>query len=106
MVGINSDASVKMLNKGTTRPLQDEYSRALIIASLSFVDAVIIFDEATPLALISAIQPQVLVKGGDYNIEDIVGAAEVQSWGGTVEVLAFVEGYSTTAYESKIKASE
>lgn len=111
MVGINSDASVRMLNKGTARPLQDEYSRALIIASLSFVDAVIIFDEATPLALISAIQPQVLVKGGDYDstINDpsdkkyIVGSDVVKQNGGEVIVVPFLPGYSTTSIEEKIK---
>lgn len=111
IVGINSDASVRMLNKGTARPLQDEYSRALIIASLSFVDAVIIFDEATPLQLISAIQPQVLVKGGDYDstINDpsdkkyIVGSDVVKQNGGEVIVVPFLPGYSTTSIEEKIK---
>lgn len=111
IVGINSDASVKMLNKGTTRPLQDEYSRALIIAALNFVDAVIIFDEATPLELISAIQPKVLVKGGDYdsaitNPSDkkyIVGSDVVKQNGGEVVVVPFLPGYSTTSIEEKIK---
>lgn len=111
LVGINSDASVKMLNKGTARPLQDEYSRALIIASLNFVDAVVIFDEATPLQLITAIQPQVLVKGGDYDsaINDpsdkkyIVGSDIVKQNGGEVIVVPFLPGYSTTSIEEKIK---
>jgi len=111
IVGINSDDSVKMLDKGTTRPLQDEYSRALIIASLSFVDAVIIFDEATPLQLITTLQPQVLVKGGDYDsaINDssdkkyIVGSDVVKQNGGEVVVVPFLPGYSTTRIEEKIK---
>ena len=111
IVGINSDDSVKMLDKGTTRPLQDEYSRALIIASLSFVDAVIIFDEATPLQLITTLQPQVLVKGGDYDsaINDpsdkkyIVGSDVVKQNGGEVVVVPFLPGYSTTRIEKKIK---
>lgn len=113
IVGINSDASVKMLNKGTARPLQDEYSRALIIASLNFVDAVIIFDEATPLQLITDLQPQVLVKGGDYdsNINNpsdkkyIVGSDIVKQNGGEVIVVPFLPGYSTTSIEEKIKRS-
>ncbi len=111
IVGINSDDSVKQLNKGDSRPLQDEKSRALIIAALEFVDAVVIFNGETPLSLIEQILPNVLVKGGDYdsNIDDasnkkyIVGSDVVKANGGKVEVIQFVEGYSTTSIEQKIK---
>lgn len=111
IVAINSDQSVKSLNKGDSRPLQDEASRALIIAALAFVDAVVIFSDVTPLNLISEIIPDVLIKGGDYNpsISDgsdkkyIVGSDVVKNNGGSVEVIQFVEGYSTTKIEEKIK---
>lgn len=111
IVGINSDDSVRALNKGNSRPIQDENSRALIIAALDFVDAVVIFSEETPFELISKIQPDVLVKGGDYdadvkdpsNPKYIVGSDVVQKSGGSVEVIQFVPGYSTSAIEAKIK---
>jgi len=105
VIGLNSGASVSRL-KGPHRPVKDEETRSHLLASLSFVDLVVIFEEDTPSELIRSLRPDVLVKGGDYTIEQIVGAPEVQSWGGSVEVLAFVEGYSTTAYESKIKATK
>lgn len=111
VVGVNSDASVKALNKGSSRPIQDENSRALIIAALDFVDAVVIFNEGTPYSLISSIIPNVLVKGGDYdssvsdkqNPKYIVGSDVVKANGGIVQVIQFVEGYSTTQIEEKIK---
>lgn len=111
IVAINSDSSVKKLNKGESRPLQDENARALIIASLPFVAAVIIFEEDTPLNLIKAIMPDVLVKGGDYDasISDsthkkyIIGSDIVNANGGKVEVIQLVEGYSTTKIEEKIR---
>ncbi|MCX6352883.1 MAG: D-glycero-beta-D-manno-heptose 1-phosphate adenylyltransferase [Bacteroidetes bacterium] len=103
IVGVNTDASVKRLGKGANRPLQDEESRSLIIASLSFVDAVILFDEDTPLNLITQIKPDVLIKGADYTIETVVGAKEVLAYGGKVELLPYLEGYSTTKIEEKIK---
>ena len=111
IIAINSDESVKKLAKGVNRPLQDENSRALIIAALTFVDIVVIFNEHTPLSLISEIKPNVLIKGGDYNasiIDDtnpkyIVGSDVINNNGGTVEVIQFVEGYSTTKIEEKIK---
>lgn len=111
VVAVNSDSSVKRLNKGDSRPIQDENSRALIIAALDFVDAVVIFDEDTPFDLIYNIKPNVLVKGGDYdaNCTDksdkkyIVGSEVVNSNGGKVEVIQFVEGYSTSNIEDKIK---
>jgi len=95
IVGINSDASVKRL-KGDSRPVNNENSRALIIASLIMVDAVVIFDEDTPLELIRIIKPDVLIKGGDYTIETIVGSKEVISAGGKVEVILLKPGFSTT----------
>lgn len=105
ILGLNSDASVRRLQKGAERPLQDENSRARIMASLEFVDAVCLFDEDTPLALINALRPDILVKGDDYAIDDIVGAKEVQAWGGEVKTIPLVQGYSTTQIVNKIKGS-
>jgi rfaE bifunctional protein nucleotidyltransferase chain/domain len=82
--------------------LQDQDSRALVIASLDFVDSVVVFDEDTPLELIKLVMPDVLVKGGDYNINTIVGSDIVLGYGGKVEVVALLPGYSTTAIEEKI----
>lgn len=104
VVGVNSDASVQKL-KGADRPINKEKSRCLLLASLAVVDAVIVFEEDTPLELIQSIQPDVLVKGGDYTIEQIVGAKEVQSWGGRVVINPIVEGFSTTGIIQKIKGS-
>ena len=95
IVGVNSDASTKRL-KGEGRPVNDQQSRALILASLLMVDAVVIFDEDTPLKLIKAVQPDVLVKGGDYTFEQIVGAKEVTASGGRVVINPIVQGFSTT----------
>ncbi len=103
IIGINSDASVKKLNKGNSRPLQDEKSRASIVASLGFVSAAIIFEEDTPYELIKIIQPDVLVKGGDWKLEQIVGADLVKQRGGDVVSIEFIKGYSTTGIENKIK---
>jgi D-glycero-beta-D-manno-heptose 1-phosphate adenylyltransferase len=111
VVGINSDASVKRLGKSNTRPLQDEQTRAMIMASLQFVSAVIIFDEDTPLELISFIKPNVLVKGADYDANEtnkqskkyIVGSDVVIANKGTVKTIEFLEGFSTTSIENKIK---
>ncbi|MCK9481826.1 MAG: D-glycero-beta-D-manno-heptose 1-phosphate adenylyltransferase [Bacteroidia bacterium] len=102
VLGINSDNSIRRLGKSPSRPLQDEQGRALAIASLYFVDMVIIFDEDTPLHLISNILPNILVKGADYKPEDIVGYKEVTENGGSVITIPFIEGYSTTAIEQKI----
>lgn len=112
IVGVNTDASVKRLGKADSRPLQDERSRAMIIASLHFVSVVILFDEDTPLNLIKLIQPQVLVKGADYDANErdsknkkyIVGSDIVKGNGGEVRTIEFLEGYSTTTIEKKIKA--
>jgi rfaE bifunctional protein nucleotidyltransferase chain/domain len=102
IVGLNSDSSVQKL-KGAHRPIQDEKSRALIMASLHVVSAVIVFSEDTPLNLIQQIQPDFLVKGGDWEPSKIVGADMVQSYGGQVISIAFIDGYSTTSIEEKIK---
>lgn len=102
VVGINSDASVKRL-KGEDRPINHEQERMFQMASLLCTDAVCLFEEDTPEELIKTIRPDVLVKGGDYNIENIVGADFVQSYGGTVSSIPFVEGYSTTATITSIK---
>lgn len=102
IVGVNSDASTKKL-KGDSRPVNNEESRTIILASLIIVDAVIIFDEDTPLELIKAIRPDVLVKGGDYKIDEIVGAKEVVEYGGSVLINPLVEGFSTTGLIAKIQ---
>ncbi len=95
IVAINSDASVSAI-KGPSRPIVGESERARVLAALAAVDAVVVFDEPTPLELIVALQPNVLVKGGDYNADAIVGAPEVASWGGDVKIVPLVEGFSTT----------
>jgi rfaE bifunctional protein nucleotidyltransferase chain/domain len=101
IVALNTDTSVKRL-KGETRPINSEYARMRVIAALGFVDAVILFDEPTPLALIQAIKPDILAKGADYSIDKVVGADFVMSYGGKVELIPFVEGYSTTQTIQKI----
>jgi rfaE bifunctional protein nucleotidyltransferase chain/domain len=102
VVGINSDNSVKRLEKSPARPLQNEFSRTTVMAALQCVGAVIVFDEDTPLELIQAVKPDVLVKGADYKIEDIVGAKEVLAAGGEVKTLEFLPGFSTSNIEKKI----
>ena len=102
IIGLNSDQSVSKL-KGGNRPITDEKSRASILASLFFVDAVVMFDEATPQKLIEFIEPDVLVKGGDYEAEEVVGYDIVKSKGGQTIILDFLPGYSTTKIENKIK---
>lgn len=102
IVGLNSDASVKRL-KGPERPINSTESRAIVMANLVLVDAVIVFEEDTPLELISALLPNVLVKGGDYTIDTIVGAKEVIANGGKVIINPIVEGFSTTNIIEKIK---
>jgi len=103
IVGLNSDASVKQL-KGDTRPINNQKSRAILIKNLVVVDAVIIFNEQTPLDLITAILPDVLVKGGDYTTDQIVGAKEVMAAGGRLVINPIVEGFSTTGTIQQIKA--
>ena len=102
IVGVNTDGSVQRL-KGKDRPVTNEQDRLFQLASLLCVDAVSLFDEDTPEALIKLIRPDVLVKGGDYTIDKIVGAELVQSYGGRVEIIPFVKGYSTTSIIERIK---
>ena len=104
IVGINTDASVKRL-KGESRPVNNEGSRTLLMASLVMVDAVVLFDEDTPLNLISMIMPDVLVKGGDYTLDEIVGAKEVMANGGEVKIMPILEGFSTTAIIEKMRGN-
>lgn len=103
IIGVNTDDSVKRI-KGENRPVQDESSRALMLASLHFVTAVVPFDEDTPQHLIETIQPDVLVKGSDYKPEDIVGYDVVTAKGGKVVTIDFLEGYSTTGIIDRIKS--
>jgi rfaE bifunctional protein nucleotidyltransferase chain/domain len=105
VVALNSGASVRRL-KGPTRPINDETTRAHLMAGLEVVDAVVFFDEDTPYELIQMLQPDVLVKGGDWQPEQIVGADIVLARGGEVRSLPFVEGYSTTKIEQKILSAE
>ncbi len=102
IVGVNTDASVKRL-KGESRPVNSENSRALILASLVMTDAIILFKEDTPLNLISAVLPDVLVKGGDYTIGQVVGANEVMANGGEVKIVPILEGFSTTSIIQKMR---
>jgi D-beta-D-heptose 7-phosphate kinase/D-beta-D-heptose 1-phosphate adenosyltransferase len=102
VVGVNSDASVRRL-KGSARPLVGERERAFVLAGLASVDAVTLFDEDTPRELIAALLPDVLVKGGDYRVEDVVGRHEVEGAGGRVQILPFLGGYSTTSLVERIR---
>ena len=104
VVGVNSDASVKRLGKGDDRPLNSLADRMAVLAALQAVDMVVEFDEDTPLSLILTCRPNVLVKGGDWKPENIVGAQEVQGWGGTVHSIPFLHQRSTTALLNKIRA--
>ncbi len=111
IVGVNSDASLKRLGKGDDRPVNSEDARALVLASLGFVDAVIIFDEDTPIRLIELLQPEVLVKGADYDTNEtnpnskkyIVGRETIIGLGGSVKTIDLVEGFSTTGIINKLK---
>jgi D-beta-D-heptose 7-phosphate kinase/D-beta-D-heptose 1-phosphate adenosyltransferase len=102
IVGLNSDASVKQL-KGPKRPIQNEKIRAEFLAALHIVDAVVIFEEDTPIELIKHLKPDILVKGGDYTPETVVGADIILSNGGRVEIIPFEEGFSTTDLITQIK---
>ena len=101
IVGLNSDTSVKRI-KGETRPYQDEQGRATILNAMEMVDIVVIFNEDTPLNLICELKPDILVKGGDYNSQSIVGASEVEGWGGHVKTISFLKGYGTSIVVDKI----
>ncbi len=102
IVGLNSDASTQRL-KGPERPVNDQNARALVLASLVMVDAVVIFDEDTPRELITALLPDVLVKGGDYKPEEIAGASEVKAAGGKLVINPLLEGWSTTSLIEKMR---
>ena len=103
VIGLNTDASVNRL-KGPTRPINDEYARAMVLAAMSFVSAVVLFDEDTPYELIHKVQPDILVKGADYKPEDIVGYDIVTAKGGQVVTLEYLPGYSTSMIEKRIRA--
>ena len=103
VVALNTDASARRLGKGADRPLNNEYDRAALIAALESVSVVTWFDEDTPLALISELQPDILVKGGDYDMNTLPETAVVKAYGGKAQTLPFVEGYSTTALVQKIR---
>jgi len=104
VIGLNSDQSIQKL-KGENRPIIDEQSRAILLAALSFVDAIILFSEDTPLKLISALLPDVLAKGGDYEIKTIVGHEIILQNGGKVKLVPFLDGFSSTTIIHKIKNS-
>lgn len=103
LVGVNSDRSVRAQGKGADRPVNPEAERAEVLASLACVDAVVVFDEDTPFEIITAVEPDVLVKGADWGPDEIVGADEVRARGGRVERIALAEGYSTTAIIGRIR---
>lgn len=105
IVGINSDESVRRL-KGPMRPVRTDGDRAYVLAALECVDLVVIFPEDTPLNLVKQLRPDVIVKGGDYSEETIVGASEVRSWGGTVVVVPITPGHSTTAIIGRLGESK
>ncbi|TSJ40630.1 D-glycero-beta-D-manno-heptose 1-phosphate adenylyltransferase [Mucilaginibacter corticis] len=104
VVGLNADSSVKRL-KGENRPVNDQANRAALLAALFFVDGIVIFEEDTPLNLITTLLPDILVKGADYTIDNIVGAKEVIANGGDVKTIDLVEGYSSTSIIERIKNS-
>ncbi len=105
IIGVNTDESVSRL-KGLSRPITDQTSRTRLLAALSFVDAVVLFGEETPLNLINELTPNVLVKGNDYSIDSIVGSKEVIANGGSVETVEIVKGYSTSSIIDKIKSED
>ncbi|MFZ5453242.1 MAG: D-glycero-beta-D-manno-heptose 1-phosphate adenylyltransferase [Thermodesulfobacteriota bacterium] len=106
LVGVNTDASVKRLDKDPSRPINPEKDRAALLAALACVDRVVLFGEDTPLELITALQPDILVKGGDYRLEEIVGGDVVWGRGGEVKVIPLITGYSTTALLARIRKGE
>jgi D-beta-D-heptose 7-phosphate kinase/D-beta-D-heptose 1-phosphate adenosyltransferase len=105
VVGVNSDESVRRL-KGPSRPVRNEHERAYVLAALRDVDAVVLFEQDTPLELIRRLRPDVLVKGGDYTRDTVVGADDVESWGGRVVIVPLVSGQSTTSIIEKLRARE
>jgi rfaE bifunctional protein nucleotidyltransferase chain/domain len=105
VIGLNTDASVQRLDKSPARPIQSQESRAMVLASLESVSLVVLFDEDTPKELIEAINPNILVKGADYQIDQIVGGRHVIAIGGEVKTLEFLPGFSTSKIEQKILKS-
>ena len=105
VVGLNTDASARRLGKGSDRPLNGASDRAFVLAGLRSVDAVAMFDEDTPVELIARLRPDVYVKGGDYDIEQLAETALVRSWGGQAHAISFVDGYSTTDLVKRIRTS-
>jgi rfaE bifunctional protein nucleotidyltransferase chain/domain len=103
IVAINSDASARGLGKGPDRPLNRDVDRALVLAGLASVDAVLFFDEPTPCALLARVRPELYVKGGDYDMERLEETRLVRSWGGDARAIPFVDGYSTTALVNRIR---
>lgn len=101
IVGVNTDASVRRL-KGPSRPVRNDAERAFVLAALEMVDCVVMFEEDTPLDLVLALKPDVIVKGGDYTVDTIVGAREVQEWGGEAVVIPLTPGQSTTSIIEKL----
>ena len=104
VVGVNSDSSVRRL-KGASRPVRDQAARCYVLAALAMVDAVVVFDQDTPLELIRVLRPDVLVKGGDYTEATIVGANELREWGGQVVVVPLTPGHSTTSTIERLRGS-
>lgn len=104
VVGVNSDASVRRLGKGPERPIRSEHDRAYVLAALEAVDAVVVFDEDTPAELVAALQPDVLVKGGDYRPEDVAGGDTVRARGGRIVIIPLTAGHSTTATVAKLRS--
>lgn len=105
IIGLNTDASVSRI-KGPERPVNDQNARSMLLASMSFVDAIVLFDEDTPYDLIKQIQPHVLVKGTDYEPDDIVGADLVKANGGKVVTIDFLEGYSTSSIINRLRHTD
>jgi D-glycero-beta-D-manno-heptose 1-phosphate adenylyltransferase len=103
VLGLNSDASARMLGKGPDRPLNAELDRALVLAALESVSLVTLFDEQTPVELLKLVRPDLYVKGGDYDIETLAETKLVRTWGGDARAIDFVQGYSTTSLVSRIR---
>lgn len=103
VLGLNSDASARLLGKGPDRPLNAETDRACVLAALESVSLVTLFDEQTPVELLKIVKPDLYVKGGDYDIETLAETQLVRSWGGDARVISFVDGYSTTSLVKRIR---
>jgi rfaE bifunctional protein nucleotidyltransferase chain/domain len=106
VLGLNSDASARLLGKGPDRPLNGELDRALVLSALESITMVVLFDEATPVRLLARVRPDIYVKGGDYDVETLEETRLVRSWGGRALALPFVGGYSTTSLVRRIRAPD